>query len=214
RFALRNGANAICEKPLVLNPWNVEALMELEKESGHSINNILQLRLHPVIINLREKILSANSAKKHKVSLDYITSRGAWYDVSWKGDESKSGGIATNIGIHFFDMLIWVFGKVQTLEVSHYAAHKASGTIELEHAFVEWNLSIDADDLPKQARNEGKRTFRCIVVDGEELEFSEGFGDLHTLSYRKILEGNGFPCSEVLPSIQLVHDIRNRRFKK
>lgn len=209
RFALRVGANAICEKPLVLNPWNVEALMELEQETGLKVNNILQLRLHPSIIALKQRISTQNSSQKHQVTLTYITSRGSWYHSSWKGDSSKSGGIATNIGIHFFDMLIWVFGAVKQLEIKENQAQKVSGILELEKATVEWTLSIDPKDLPAPCQIDGKRTFRSITVDGQEAEFSEGFADLHTMSYQEILKGNGFSCEEVIPSIQLVHDIRN-----
>lgn len=209
RMALRRGADAICEKPLVLNPWNIDALEDIEKETGNKINTILQLRLHPSIISLKEKVEEENKNTKYKVDLTYITSRGNWYDISWKGDESKSGGIATNIGIHFFDMLTWIFGSVQENTVHLYDKHQASGYLEFEKAEVEWFLSIDANSLPKEVKQKGQRTFRSITVDGEEIEFSKGFTDLHTLSYQEILKGNGFGLEEARKSIEIVHRIRN-----
>jgi UDP-N-acetyl-2-amino-2-deoxyglucuronate dehydrogenase len=209
RFALRYGANAICEKPLVLNPWNVEALEEIENETGKKINTILQLRLHPSIIKLREKILNGPRDKVYEVDLRYITSRGHWYNASWKGDESKSGGVATNIGIHFFDMLIWIFGNVKQVRVNEKDAHHASGYLELEHAKVNWFLSIRYDHIPEAVRLAGKRTYRSLTMEGEEIEFSEGFTDLHTRSYEEILKGNGFGLKEAKASIDLVHEIRN-----
>jgi len=209
RFALRYGANAICEKPLVLNPWNVEALEEIENETGKKINTILQLRLHPSIIKLREKILSGLKDKVYEVDLRYITSRGHWYNASWKGDESKSGGVATNIGIHFFDMLIWIFGNVKEVSVKTKDAHHASGYLELERAKVNWFLSIQYDHIPEAVRLAGKRTYRSLSMEGEEIEFSDGFTDLHTRSYEEILKGNGFGLKEAKPSIDLVHLIRN-----
>jgi len=211
RFSLRIGAHAICEKPLVLNPWNVDALMELEQETGYKINNILQLRLHPDIIRLKEKIRDETAQKpqmKYNVELTYITSRGIWYDISWKGDETKSGGIVTNIGIHFFDMLLWVFGNVVNQEVVIYETRKASGFLELEKANVKWFLSIDRTDLPDHCSKDGKKTFRSIKVNDSELEFSHGFENLHTLSYEEILANRGFSCNDVYPSIKLVYDIR------
>jgi UDP-N-acetyl-2-amino-2-deoxyglucuronate dehydrogenase len=206
RFALRIGADAICEKPLVLNPWNADALSELEKETGRRIYNILQLRVHPAIIAMRESIKASNSGKRHSVDLTYITSRGNWYFTSWKGDESKSGGVATNIGIHFFDMLMWIFGPVKELQVHHANARSMAGYLCLEHADVRWFLSVDRSHLPVAAG--GKSTYRSITVDGAEMEFSEGFTDLHTVVYREILAGRGFGVEDARPSIELVHDLR------
>jgi UDP-N-acetyl-2-amino-2-deoxyglucuronate dehydrogenase len=211
RFGLRIGADVICEKPIVLNPWNIEALMEIEKETGKNIYTILQLRLHPAIIALKEKIASAPAGEKHMVNLHYITSRGHWYHTSWKGDVQKSGGIATNIGVHFFDMLIWIFGDVEKSTVTEHTAQTASGKLELEKATVDWMLSIDAANLPQDARDAGKRTFRALTIDGEGFEFSEGFTELHTKSYEEILSGNGFRISETLKVIQLVHQIRENK---
>jgi UDP-N-acetyl-2-amino-2-deoxyglucuronate dehydrogenase len=208
RFALRTHADAICEKPLVLNPWNLEALMEIEKETGNRVNNILQLRLHPSIIALKEKIANSPEDKIHDVDLTYLTSRGNWYFNSWKGDTGKSGGIASNIGIHFFDMLIWIFGAVKENIVHLMQDDRAAGMLYLEKARVRWFLSINYDDIPDAVKKENKRTFRAITVDGEEVEFSEGFGNLHTRSYEEILKGNGFGLYEAMPSIQVSHDIR------
>jgi len=211
RFGLRIGANVICEKPLVLNPWNIDGLKEIEKETGKKISTILQLRLHPAIIALREKIQKNSSGKKYEIDLRYITSRGHWYHISWKGDPQKSGGIATNIGIHFFDMLIWIFGDVKINEVHQHTAETASGKLELERANVNWFLSIDANTLPDEIKQSGKRTFRSLTIDGEAFEFSEGFTELHTRSYEEILKGNGFPVEEARKSIELVHAIRNKK---
>ncbi len=208
RFALRIGADAICEKPLVLNPWNLDALAEFEKETGKNIYNILQLRVHPAIIKLRETVSAASGTKKYDVDLTYITSRGRWYLISWKGDLEKSGGIATNIGIHFFDMLMWIFGDVLRYEVHHSDKRKMAGFLELEKANVRWFLSVDSDDLPDIARAERKPTFRSITVDGEEIEFSGGFTDLHTLLYQDILTGKGYGIEEARPSIDLVYKLR------
>jgi len=210
RFGLRIGANAICEKPLVLNPWNIDALEEIENETGKKVFTILQLRLHPAIIQLKQKIDAAAKDKKFKVNLRYITSRGNWYHTSWKGDIQKSGGIATNIGVHFFDMLMWIFGSVKQNDVAKHTDDTAAGTLELERATVNWMLSIDENTLPADIRAAGKRTFRTLSIDGEEFEFSDGFTELHTLSYTNILAGNGFPLSETRRAIQLVHDIRNK----
>ena len=207
RFALRQGADAICEKPLVLNPWNVDALEEIERETGKKIYTILQLRLHPAIQKLRNMVLSSPD-KTFEVDLTYITSRGKWYLHSWKGEESKSGGIATNIGIHFFDMLLWIFGDLKKLEMSTRTDDHASGTLELSRARINWFLSINEDHLPAQIKNEGKRTFRSLKMDGKEIEFSDGFTDLHTASYQEILSGNGFGLVDARPSIELVHKIR------
>src|SRR5678815_1494801 len=187
RFGLRSGADVICEKPLVLNPWNIDGLMEIERETGRKISTILQLRLHPSIIALRKKIQKTASTKKYQVNLKYITSRGHWYHISWKGDIQKSGGIATNIGIHFFDMLLWIFGDVKTNEVRQHTAETASGRLELEKANVEWLLSIDSNTLPPEVKQAGKRTFRSMTIDEDEFEFSEGFTELHTRSYEEIL---------------------------
>jgi UDP-N-acetyl-2-amino-2-deoxyglucuronate dehydrogenase len=209
RFGLRVGANVICEKPVVLNPWNIDALAEIEKETGNKIFTILQLRLHPAIIALKEKIAREPAVKKHEVNLDYITSRGHWYYASWKGDIQKSGGIATNIGVHFFDMLMWIFGPVKENIVTEHSASTASGILELEKATVNWRLSIDANTLPDDIKAAGKRTYRTLNIDGESFEFSEGFTELHTKSYENILAGNGFPLMVTKPAIELVHQIRN-----
>lgn len=209
RFGLRVGANVICEKPVVLNPWNIDALAEIEKETGNKIFTILQLRLHPSIIALKEKIESEAKAKKHHVNLEYITSRGHWYYASWKGDIEKSGGIATNIGVHFFDMLMWIFGDVKENIVNEHSRSTASGVLELENATVNWKLSIDYNNLPEEIKTQGKRTYRTLDIDGESFEFSDGFTELHTKSYENILSGKGFPLMETRKAIQLVHDIRN-----
>ncbi|WP_373550573.1 Gfo/Idh/MocA family oxidoreductase [Haliscomenobacter sp.] len=208
RFGLRQGADVICEKPLVLNPWNAEALQRNEQETGRRVYTILQLRLHPVILALKKQVETQIVAKKHDIDLTYITSRGAWYFASWKGEMSKSGGIATNIGVHFFDMLIWIFGPVQKSEVHLHSHDRAAGYLELERARVRWFLSIDEKTLPEAIQEKGARTYRSISIDGQELEFSEGFTDLHTESYREILAGRGFGLVDAAPSIALVHDIR------
>ena len=209
RMALRSGAHAICEKPIVLNPWNIDALAAIEKESQGSINTILQLRLHTAIIDLKKKVDASPKNGKYEIDLTYITSRGKWYDASWKGEDSKSGGIATNIGVHFYDMLSWVFGNVQENAVHLRTPHKAAGYLEFENARVRWFLSIDAEDLPKEVKEKQQRTFRAITIDKEELEFSDGFTELHTISYQKILQHQGFGLEEVRPSIEIVQDIRN-----
>jgi len=209
RLALRVGADAICEKPLVINPWNIDPLVELEQESGKKIYTILQLRIHPALVALREKILTENKKSKHEVVLSYITSRGNWYLNSWKGDVSRSGGVATNIGVHFFDLLIWLFGKVDGSEVHASDPTKASGYLELERATVKWFLSIDRADLPAVSVQNNKPTYRSITIDGNEVEFSEGFTDLHTALYRNIIDGKGFGIEDTRPSIELVHQIRN-----
>jgi len=209
RMALRRGADAICEKPIVLNPWNVDALKDIEKESGQKINTILQLRLHPSIIALKNKVALENKAGKYDVDLTYITSRGKWYDISWKGDESKSGGIATNIGVHFYDMLSWIFGEVQENIVHLREKDKSAGYLEFKNARVRWFLSINEEDLPQEIKEKGQRTFRSITIDDQELEFSAGFTDLHTKSYEQILKGNGFGLKESEESIKIVHNIRN-----
>ena len=211
RFALRAGADAICEKPLVLNPWNIDGLEEIEADTGKRIYSILQLRLHPAIIALRDKF--ANSTKRHKVELTYCTSRGRWYHASWKGDDSKSGGVATNIGVHFFDMLGFVFGGVKS-NIAHLRTdERAAGFIECERADVSWFLSVDRNDLPESVQGK-KTTYRSITVDGEEVEFSEGFTDLHTRSYEEILAGRGFGLTDVRPSIEIVSTFRHQEIAK
>lgn len=208
RFALRSGADAICEKPLVLNPWNLDGLAEIEESTGRRVNTILQLRLHPAITALRDRINALPGGRIHDVDLTYIASRGRWYHVSWKGDEQKSGGIATNIGVHFYDMLSFVFGPLRSSVVHHRTAERAAGYLEYEKARVRWFLSLDRADLPANTP-EGQTTYRSIAVDGEEVEFSGGFTDLHTLSYREILSGNGFSLEDVRPSIEIVSHIRS-----
>lgn len=206
RFGLRSDADVICEKPLVLNPWNIDGLAEIEKESGRKINTILQLRLHPSIIALKEKIAASN--KRHSVDLTYITSRGRWYHASWKGDTSKSGGVATNIGVHFFDMLAFVFGDLKTQAASLRDDNRAGGMLFYEKADVRWFLSVDSDDLPEHVKGK-KTTFRSITCDGEEIEFSDGFTDLHTRSYEEILAGKGYGLDDVRASIEVVSQFRN-----
>ena len=208
RLALRNDAHAICEKPIVLNPWNVDALQEIERESGKRIYTILQLRHHPAIIELKKKVDEGPKDKIYDVDLTYFTSRGHWYFISWKGFVEKSGGVATNIGVHFFDMLGWIFGKVKDLQVTTMKAEKVSGYLELERARVNWQLSLDMKDIPKEYLERGQRTFRSIKIDGEEIEFSGGFTDLHTVAYKKILEGKGFGLEDARNSIEIVHKIR------
>jgi len=208
RFALRVGADAICEKPLVLNPWNLDALAELEEETGRRVFNILQLRVHPTIVALRERMARAHPAKPLDIDLTYITSRGNWYFTSWKGDQDKSGGIASNIGIHFFDMLTWVFGPVQEAELHLTDPKRAAGMLRLERAVVRWFLSVEKKDLPDAARVGNKTTFRSLTIGGEEVEFSDGFAELHTSVYRAILAGGGFGIEDARTSINLVHRLR------
>ncbi len=209
RFALRSGANAICEKPLVLNPWNCDMLMDLENESKGKVYNVLQLRLHPAVIELRNKFQAMKKDKKFEINLHYITSRGKWYLYSWKGDIAQSGGLASNIGIHFFDMLIWIFGKVEKNEVFISEPTKVCGHLELETANVNWFLSVDKNDLPEEAVKNGKTTFRSMKVDGIEAEFSEGFTDLHTKVYEDILSGGGFRIADCKPAVEVAHAIRS-----
>ena len=209
RFALRQGAEAICEKPVVLNPWNIDALQVIEKETGKKVNNILQLRLHPSIIELKKKIENGPEDKIYDVDLSYITSRGKWYFISWKGDPAKSGGVATNIGVHFFDMLSWIFGDVEENIVHISDTNRAGGFLKLKKARVRWFLSVDFNDLPDQVKQRGQRTYRSITVENQEIEFSGGFTDLHTLSYQEILKGNGFGLEETKKSIETVYHIRN-----
>ena len=209
RFALRSGADAICEKPLVLNPWNIDGLKEIEKDTGKKVNTILQLRLHPSIIALSAKVQNERKANKHEVDLTYITSRGNWYLQSWKGDLNKSGGIATNIGVHFYDMLHFIFGDLQENVVHHSSDTMASGYLEYEKARVRWFLSVDYKFVPESAKAQGQRTYRSITVDGEELEFSGGFADLHTRSYEEILAGRGYGLEDNRVAIETVANIRN-----
>lgn len=209
RFSLRSGAQAICEKPLVLNPWNIQSLLDMEQETGGKVNTILQLRLHPSVLKLKKMVDESSEDKKFDVDLSYITSRGKWYLTSWKGDEKKSGGIATNIGIHFFDMLHFVFGAVQDNKIHYYSDTTAAGFLEFENARVRWLLSINSEYLPLAAKENNKTTFRCIKVNNEEFEFSDGFTDLHTLSYQEILKGNGFGLQDNFVAVETVSEIRN-----
>lgn len=209
RFALRSGSDAICEKPLVLEESEIDDLLVIEKETGQMVNTILQLRLHPGIIALREKVAAAPKDTKHEVDLSYVTSRGNWYLKSWKGYTEQSGGIATNIGVHFYDMLHFVFGAVQENVVHYTSPTKAAGYLEYENARVRWFLSIDVNDVPQERRDQGQRTYRSITCDGEEIEFSGGFTDLHTVSYQEILKGNGFGLEENRVAISTVAAIRN-----
>jgi UDP-N-acetyl-2-amino-2-deoxyglucuronate dehydrogenase len=211
RFALKHGADAICEKPLVLNPWNADALREIEQETRRKVYTILQLRLHPKVMALRKKVLEGPQDKIYDVELKYITSRGKWYQVSWKGDIAKSGGVATNIGIHFFDMLTWIYGPVKENQVTEQKHDYATGSILMEKARVSWFLSINEDHLPAAVRKSGKRTYRSLEVEKQEIEFSEGFTDLHTVCYNEILAGNGFGIEDAKPSINIVHAIRNQK---
>jgi UDP-N-acetyl-2-amino-2-deoxyglucuronate dehydrogenase len=207
RLALRSGAHVICEKPLVINPWNLDALQELERETGGRVYTVLQLRLHPQLIALRDR-LHAEAGRQHDVCLTYCTARGRWYDVSWKGSEERSGGIVTNIGIHFFDLLLWLFGSVVSCEVHLRDPHRIGGFLELEHARVRWFLSTDSGDLPFIPEPGVRTTFRSITVDGEAVEFSDGFGDLHTRVYEEVLAGRGFRIDDGRPAISLSHRIR------
>ena len=211
RFALRQGADAICEKPLVLNPWNVDALAEVERETGKRLNTILQLRLHPTIAELKKKMDADTSGKIYDIDLTYITSRGNWYFTSWKANEEKSGGIATNIGIHFFDMLAWIFGEPTLSQVHIMEPKRAAGYLELKKARVRWYLSVDNKALPEEVSAKGQRTYRSITIEGKEFEFSEGFTDLHTLSYQEILKGNGFGLSDAKNSIEMAYHIRHAK---
>jgi UDP-N-acetyl-2-amino-2-deoxyglucuronate dehydrogenase len=208
-MALRNVAHAICEKPMVLNPWNLDGLEEVEKETGRKIYNILQLRHHPSIVALKNKFDKLPDNKVHDIELTYITSRGKWYFYSWKGDIAKSGGIVTNIGIHFFDMLSWIFGEVKNSTVHLMRENKAAGLLQLKKANVKWFLSLDKTDLPQQVIDKNQPTYRSITIDNEALEFSGGFTDLHTVSYQSIINGRGFGISDARNSIQIVHNIRS-----
>ena len=209
RFGLRYGADVICEKPIVLNTWNIDSLQDMEKETGQRIYNILQLRLHDSIIKLKEKVDAAPADKVFDFDLSYLTSRGNWYYTSWKGNEEKSGGIATNIGVHFFDMLGWIFGDLRQNIVHVHTHDRAAGYLEFERARVRWFLSINYDVLPEEIKAKGMRTYRSITIDGEELEFSKGFTELHTKSYQAILDGKGFRISESKKAIEIVHQIRH-----
>ena len=208
RLAIRVGAEVICEKPLVINPWNLDGLEEIEAKTGRKVYTVLQLRVHPALLKLRESLQVEAGGKQHDVVLTYIASRGIWYHVSWKGQHEKSGGVATNIGIHFFDMLLWLFGPVGDVKLYHSDNKRMSGYIELENARVRWFLSVDVNDLPESAIAEGKTTHRSITVDGQEIEFSGGFTDLHTRVYEETLAGRGFGINDARPSIELTHRIR------
>jgi UDP-N-acetyl-2-amino-2-deoxyglucuronate dehydrogenase len=211
RLALRLGADAICEKPLVINPWNLDSLEELETETKRKVNTILQLRVHPSLIKVRQGLLAEKPKQKHTVCLTYITARGLWYRYSWKGDVERSGGLATNIGVHFFDLLIWMFGNVQKSTVHVSGDEQVAGFLELERANVSWFLSIRHHDLPETAKAKGNSTFRSLVVDGAEIEFTHGFENLHTRVYEETLAGHGFGIADVRPSIELVHEIRHAK---
>ena len=208
RMALRAGAHAICEKPLVINPWNLDALGELEQETGRRVHTVLQLRLHPQLVALRDRIRQEPASKVHDVSLTYVTARGRWYEVSWKGSDERSGGVATNIGIHLFDLLLWLFGPVTACEVHAHELRRMGGYLELERARVRWFLSTEAADLPFAPEPGTKTTHRSITVDGAEIEFSDGFTDLHTRVYEEALAGRGFGLDDSRPSIELSRRIR------
>jgi UDP-N-acetyl-2-amino-2-deoxyglucuronate dehydrogenase len=208
RLALRAGADAICEKPLVINPWNLDPLEEIEAETGHRVYTVLQLRLHPQLMALKTRLDAGSSSTRHDVELTYITTRGGWYDVSWKGADERSGGIATNIGIHFFDLLLWLFGSVQECVVHLRDPRRVAGALELERARVRWFLSAETADLPFAPEPGVRTTHRSITVDGQEVEFSEGFGDLHTRVYEEMLAGRGFGIADARPSITLSSKIR------
>lgn len=208
RLALRVGAHAICEKPLVINPWNLDALLELERETGRTVNTVLQLRLHPHLIALRERMLLEAPSRQHDVSLTYVTARGRWYDTSWKGSDERAGGIVTNIGIHLFDLLLWLFGPLVACEVHLREPRRTAGFLELARARVRWFLSTDAADLPFAPAPGANATFRSITVDGNDVEFSEGFSDLHTRVYEEVLAGRGFGIDEGRPAIELSYRIR------
>ncbi|MBN1806258.1 MAG: Gfo/Idh/MocA family oxidoreductase [Sedimentisphaerales bacterium] len=208
RFALRIGADAICEKPVVLNPWNVDALGEIAQETGKKVNVILQLRLHPAIAELKKHVDQSPKGKKYNIDLAYVTARGHWYMISWKGDVSKSGGIATNIGIHFFDVLQWIFGDVKSNIVHLSQPQRAAGFLELEHARIRWFLSIKHEDLPRQPESGEPSAYRSMTINGREIDFSYGLTDLHTKSYRDILDGRGFDLRQTKPSVEIVSTIR------
>ena len=209
RQALRVGADVICEKPLVLNPWNLDALQKIEAETGRKINTILQLRLHPKLVELKNNLPPLAPGQKHEINMSYVTVRGKWYFFSWKGDIDKSGGVATNIGIHFFDMLIWMFGNAVESRIYCAEPNRMAGFIELERARVKWFLSLDPSDLPFESKPGERTTFRSITVDGQEIEFTGGFTDLHTRSYKEVLGGNGFGIEDIRPATELVYNIRH-----
>jgi len=209
RYGLRIGADVICEKPLVLNPWNVDALVELEEEYPNKVNTILQLRYHEAILALKDKVDNCSKQKIYEIDLTYITSRGKWYHTSWKGDIDKSGGIATNIGVHFFDMLQWIFGPMKDFYVSVKTNDTNSGILIFEQAKVNWYLSINSENLPQSVKDIGLSTFRALSIEGEEIEFSKGFTDLHSISYKNIIEGNGYGLTDAKSSIEIVSKIRN-----
>jgi len=208
RFGLRLGADVICEKPLVLNPWNLDALGEIERETGRRVYTIMQLRLHPEVIKLKKKVEEGPKEKIYHVQLDYLTTRGKWYDYSWKGDVSKSGGILTNIGIHFFDMLIWIFGEAEAYTIGKMSPRYAEGRLRLARANVEWRLSTDYDRLPEKVKAQGGLTYRALMIDGEAFEFSGGFEDLHTRSYEEILAGKGFGVEDARSGVDAVGRMR------
>ena len=209
RFGLRNYADVVCEKPVVLNPWNIDSLIDIELQTGSKVYNILQLRLHAAVISLKREIDAASKDKVYDIDLTYITSRGNWYYASWKGDISKSGGIATNIGVHFFDMLSWIFGEVKRNEVHIHEHDRAAGYLEFSQARVRWFLSIDKETLPAEVTAAGKKTFRSLTINGNAIDFTDGFTDLHTQSYEKIISGEGFGLTETRRAIEIVHDIRS-----
>jgi UDP-N-acetyl-2-amino-2-deoxyglucuronate dehydrogenase len=211
RLALRNDAHAICEKPIVLNPWNIDALNVIQNETRRKVFTIFQVRLHPAINALRERIRNGPQDKRYNLDLTYITSRGKWYHRSWKGDIEKAGGIATNIGIHFFDLLSWIFGEPKLNRVHVLETDKAGGFLELEKADIRWFLSLDNNDIPETLKKQGKRTYRSLSLEGEEIEFSDGFTDLHTESYKQIIEGKGFGLMDAKSSVTIVHQIRNSK---
>jgi UDP-N-acetyl-2-amino-2-deoxyglucuronate dehydrogenase len=211
RLALRNGANAICEKPLVINPWNLDALEQLEAETGQRIFTVLQLRLHPGIVALKERLGREVPGTRHDVVLTYVAGRGGWYDISWKGSEAQSGGVATNIGIHLFDLLMWLFGAPRAIEVHMREPRRMAGALELASAGVRWFLSVDRDDIPSAAKPGQNSTFRSVTVDGEELEFTDGFSDLHTRVYEETLSGAGLGIADARPSIETVYRIRTEK---
>ena len=208
RYGLRIGADVICEKPLVLNPWNVDALIELEAEYENKVHTILQLRHHEAILELKDKIANGPADKVYDIDLTYITSRGNWYYTSWKGNEDKSGGIASNIGVHFFDMLQWIFGPMEGSTVELKTRDTNSGTLRFKQAKVNWYLSINAENLPQKVKDQGLTTFRALSIEGEDIEFSKGFTDLHTVSYQKFLNGQGYGLTDAKNAIEIVSKIR------
>lgn len=210
RLALRVGAHAICEKPLVIKPWNLDALQDLERETGGRVSTILQLRVHPKLIELRDRIHAGLGTRRHQVVLTYITTRGRWYHVSWKGSDERAGGLVTNIGIHFFDLLIWLFGDVRGVHVHLRDPMRVGGVLDLAHADVQWFLSVDPGDLPFAPEPGGRSTLRSISIDGSEVEFTEGFTDLHTRVYEGVLAGGGFGIDDARPSIEAAHQARTR----